>query len=116
MKRTQATAMQPFELTCPTCGCAGTHQFAATAYWRDADESAHGIVATSARKSGWLARGDMEHNPSLRRDGVVIAFECEGCQHAFALVIVQHKGTSYVSMQPELPARSPWLQEGEPIA
>ena len=37
----------------------------------------------------------MAGNPSDRRDGMTIAFSCEGCGGGINLKIVQHKGTTY---------------------
>jgi hypothetical protein len=36
------------------------------------------------------------HNPSSRRDGITINFECELCGNASRLTIAQHKGSTFV--------------------
>jgi len=42
---------------------------------------------------------DISKNPSKRRDGIRIAFECEACGPVQPLVIYQHKGETFVEWE-----------------
>ena len=82
------------ELICPNCGCNNLHQVAVDVYFRneDAKYGLHTCVDFSN------ATTDMEvgGNPSLRRSGLYITFECEQCPVESKLNILQHKGTTYL--------------------
>lgn len=45
----------------------------------------------------------MDGNPSARRNGLIIHFECENCEARSKLEIVQHKGQTFVEMSYERP-------------
>jgi hypothetical protein len=42
--------------------------------------------------------------PSSRRDGLAIAFWCEGCHGEFELTLAQHMGNTEISWRDKLPA------------
>ena len=98
-------------LLCPQCGGNNLHQGAVHVWQRSSEESKTGAYSCADHaRSNVQYDADMGGNPSLRRDGMTIEFECENCNGAppphenpaFAerksyLHIVQHKGTTYLS-------------------
>jgi hypothetical protein len=89
------------ELQCPQCGCLNLHHVRTNIYGRKAGEDSESVcIAVSGLWGGDhnanLEIGDID-NPSGRRDAVGIEFYCEQCDVAPELIIVQHKGTTYVS-------------------
>jgi len=100
-------------LSCPVCENAYMHHGRVRTYSRDAEDSAEGVVTDSLdggeeSVSAFNAEHDitsMQHNPSLRRNGIRIEVECEYCHwgnyDAFGtklspmhLCISQHKGAT----------------------
>ena len=71
-------------MRCPRCDSTNLH---------------HGVVVTRVDRD--LIRGlrpsESSRNPSSRRDGVVIAFECEQCGPGLEWTLAQHKGESVVT-------------------
>jgi hypothetical protein len=81
-------------LHCPNCDGYYTHQGKVEIFNRgeDAKEGTHATI-----------QGDDVHidrnltgNPSGRRQGLKISFDCEMCQTSFDLEIYQHKGNTFV--------------------
>ena len=62
-------------LSCSHCGCNYTQQ---------------GEVSDLIYKTT-----DGEGNPSARRNGLLIKFECEECQQSFYVGVSQHKGQTF---------------------
>lgn len=58
----------------------------------DADLGIHYIIENGNLKTD----SSMYHNPSPRRDGILIHFHCEMCHKKSTLAIVQHKGETYM--------------------
>lgn len=78
---------------CPRCGSTYLHQGRVTIFDRgeDGEQTAVttvdcGLAATHLMPSGEIA------NPSSRRHGLAIAFDCESCSDGIELTIAQHKG------------------------
>jgi hypothetical protein len=60
---------------------------------------AGGLAATHLQPSNQVA------NPSGRRHGLAIAFDCEGCGDEIELTIAQHKGLTAFAWRFKEPAR-----------
>jgi len=97
-------------LLCPVCHEANLHHTSVEAYFRPEEDSPIGTMvgATSHGTVTVDPQANMvRKNPSTRRNGMRIKFFCEHC-HAgdptendfiseyYALVITQHKGTTYM--------------------
>lgn len=83
-------------LKCPSCGETYLHQGTIEAYNRgeDADTVRCVIVDGSSVFSEQIP-SEHSNNPSSRRQGCIIHFDCEHCQGIdFKLTIAQHKGTT----------------------
>ncbi len=87
-------------LVCPNCDGMNLHQISTEVYFRGED-AVRGIKTTAFRfvSEGRVESGveastgaSQENNPSPRRDGIAIRFECEGCDAEPVLLIKQHKG------------------------
>ena len=94
-------------LACPDCGEQYLHQRNTTIFQRGED----GDTTTVIAQDGNTAQvtdfpSDDTCNPSSRRHGLIIEFECEFCHHdgeqevsnlpLFRLAILQHKGNTFV--------------------
>ena len=82
-------------LLCPKCGGAFLHQYEIEVWIRqkeDADEGTHVLVS----KSVVSENKSMEGNPSPRRDGLSISFACENCDGVHKLIVIQHKGSTFL--------------------
>lgn len=82
-------------LLCPRCGESTLHHGSMTVYSRPED----GARTTEVTISGKRIRGATtpsagSRNPSSRRDGLAIRFECECCGGGMELTIAQHKGAT----------------------
>jgi hypothetical protein len=102
------------KLQCPECGNSHMHQQRVDVYSRngeDHDIGIHASVDYNSHNAGGGAGGESaevcvdedvgtgDGNPSTRRDGIVIQFQCEHChglEGYHELVISQHKGQEYV--------------------
>jgi hypothetical protein len=84
-------------LLCPSCGENNLHQTSASVYFRDKEDSNEGNFVHLNNK--YIEKIDNRLNPSERRDGILIAFECEHCEADPHLTIVQHKGATYLEWQ-----------------
>jgi hypothetical protein len=84
-------------LTCPCCGGGHLHQVKVDAYWRTEDAST-GIHDQSSLGDPVFVDANMRGNPSARRHGLVIHFECEECPAPdLDLAIWQHKGETLIA-------------------
>jgi hypothetical protein len=86
-------------LRCPRCSdCAPSylHHGDVTVYVRAEDEATtvKTIVRTTGESS--IVPSRLSGNPSSRRHGLTIIFECEQCRGSLVLGISQHKGMTYV--------------------
>ncbi len=83
-------------LICPNCKCNNLHQTSCTTFWRESEDADSGKIVTTSHQSIVENSHLMSSNPSNRRDGIVIRFECEQCAAGPMLSIKQHKGTTYI--------------------
>ena len=89
-------------LHCPSCRGDNLHQEEVTAFWRQEDGE-QGLKVTS-KFSPFCEPGnptssistELEGNPSSRRDGLRVRFNCETCQEIPCLIISQHKGSTFI--------------------
>ena len=81
------------ELVCPSCGNNYLHHEQVEMF--DCGEDAkHGLHVTVG--GGYVTTDtSLEGNPSARRHGLKIQFECEGCEAKPTMSIYQHKGNTY---------------------
>jgi transcription elongation factor Elf1 len=97
-------------LLCPLCGGNNLHQCAVHVWQREEDSETGTYTCANNAASNVQFDADMGGNPSRRRSGLTIEFECESCNGApppfqnpadsstkSYLHIVQHKGTTYLS-------------------
>lgn len=85
--------MNEIELRCPGCGLTNLHQMQVDVFERDEDQ---GGIHVSVRRGSAAVDQNLAHNPSSRRQGLRIMFECEHCVEERFLLISQHKGTTFV--------------------
>ena len=82
-------------LMCPHCGHDNLHQETIEVFSRSEDEEVALVTRAGGRASS-AALETGQNNPPVRRQGMLISFECEhGCPSP-VLAIYQHKGTTYV--------------------
>lgn len=81
-------------LLCPSCGDGYLHQGIVEVYNRQEDaEQVRATIVDGYDVLSHTIPNDKSNNPSSRRTGVVIHFECEHCEDTdFQLRIAQHKG------------------------
>jgi hypothetical protein len=95
-------------LNCPRCGFDYLHHREVEVFSRSEDApTVRRVTVVGVTAPGGIV-GDcgpvtVEHipeagagNPSGRRDGLVIHFECEGCGTGLMLNIAQHKGSTFM--------------------
>ena len=80
-------------ILCPYCGDGYLHHKRVVIYHRYGEDSKDGLAVT-VTSEGLATNGDISENPSSRRDGLVIHFECENCDNTPILAVSQHKGTT----------------------
>ncbi|MDE4619650.1 hypothetical protein [Sinorhizobium meliloti] len=102
-----ATSNRTSDLKCPNCGGSHLHHIKVAVYDRseDAAQVTKTVVANgraSMDKVDSLSSG----NPSTRRDGIVVSFECETCPAGkdgpLELTIAQHKGSTEIGWRFDL--------------
>jgi len=83
---------------CPRCGGENLHHGTVTVFNRreDADRTHVTTVAGEDHVEIKSISSDDCDNPSSRRDGMRIAFNCEECGDGLYLFLLQHKGTTYL--------------------
>lgn len=91
------------ELHCPRCGSINLHQAGAVFYERGEDDTQTlKITVSNFSSKTEVIQSVGSGNPSMRRDGMVILFNCEGCNHfdkapELELTIAQHKGSTFLA-------------------
>lgn len=85
-------------LICPACGGSYLHFRETWVYRRYREDSARGVAVLVHSDSSISIDDDMDGNPSPRRDGIAIKFECEGCDHRSEMKILQHKGQTLIEV------------------
>lgn len=83
-------------LECPSCGSDYLHQRKTDIYERGEDENSGLHVRVEGKQS--TTDGNLEGNPSGRRNGITIQFWCEGCGAKPVMSIYQHKGQTFVDL------------------
>ena len=95
-------------ICCPACGFDYLHHYKVETYFRDTEDSNNGLMVTAKSASKRYeevskpaegsvnARAPMINNPSDRRDGIRIWLWCEGCEVRSALILIQHKGQTFM--------------------
>lgn len=85
-------------LKCADCGGNFLHQFRVQVFNREREDAKTGLRIDVVYGKPLETSKDTEHgNPSDRRDGIRIYFNCENCPHISVLAIYQHKGTEYLT-------------------
>lgn len=81
-------------LLCPSCDEGYLHQGIVEVFNRhEDDDNVRYTVVDSGNVHSQTVPNDASNNPSSRRQGLIIHFECEHCQDTdFMLRIAQHKG------------------------
>jgi hypothetical protein len=83
-------------LLCPYCNFDYLHHQEVTVF--DRGEDSKSVLETrcnDGKTVSSITQG--ERNPSCRRDGLSIRFDCEGCGIPAELTIAQHKGRTFVA-------------------
>jgi hypothetical protein len=91
-------------LECPRCGGGYLHHGAVVIYYRhgesmrldQAGEETSLIVCDGLEVSKQRWPSQWLNNPSRRRDGLAIEFDCEYCGDGVELTIEQHKGQTFL--------------------
>jgi hypothetical protein len=83
-------------LTCPSCGESYLHQGTIEVYNRNEDaEKVRCVVVDGSSVFSEELPSEHSNNPSSRRHGCIIHFECEHCINIdLKLTIAQHKGVT----------------------
>lgn len=83
------------ELRCPRCNCLSLHHGRVTVFDRGEDDELTTVTTVAAGMSASHLRPSTgAGNPSGRRDGIAIAFDCEECGAGIELTLAQHKGVT----------------------
>lgn len=93
-------------LNCPDCGDNYLHHRGTTIFERSEDESLTTVIAQNGRTAQISDfPSDDTCNPSSRRNGLIIEFECEHCHYdreglnglpLHRLAVIQHKGNTFM--------------------
>lgn len=85
-------------LICPCCGGNNLHQETVELFWSKDNNDLTYQYAKSSFDNTYVdpAYRPSRNNPSSRRQGMLIHFECEGCDSYPELAIFQHKGSTYI--------------------
>jgi hypothetical protein len=86
------------ERQCPNCKGSYLHQKRVTVYERNEDAKQTTVTEVSRKGTDVSTWSSSETgNPSDRRQGLAILFECEDCPAWPELTLAQHKGWTLVS-------------------
>ena len=86
-------------LTCPRCQdkhASYLHHDGVIVYCRNEDDPLTVVTRVGITGTSSVVPSQSCGNPSGRRTGVVIHFDCEICGGHFRLTIAQHKGMTYL--------------------
>jgi len=86
------------ELLCPSCGGNYQHHHRIEVFERNEDQETG--VRVIVENGGATIDQNLTGNPSARRHGLNIHFDCELCHTKSVLTIAQHKGNTYVDFSP----------------
>lgn len=84
-------------LLCPRCGEETLHHGKVSVFDRPEDATVVTLTTVDAGVVAVHPRANGEGNPSSRRDGVTIDFDCESCGDGITLRLAQHKGSTLIS-------------------
>ena len=91
--------MDDFTTLIGPCGNDGyMHQFRVEVFNRLAEDAPEGLHFDIAERNINVGKS-MKTNPSSRRDGLRVYFECEYCPHTHILTIAQHKGMTLLNWE-----------------
>lgn len=92
-------------IKCPRCGNDYTHHGDVTVYSREKEDAKMGFITHVTNGQTSTVYTEMTLNPSGRRNGIRIDFECEACHMSddnpppvFSWLIIQHKGNTYLEV------------------
>ena len=85
------------EILCAHCGSEYVKHTYIDVFQRNGEDALTGLH-TSIGDGESTACTDMTLNPSKRRDGFFIDFDCEPCRGVTRLRIVQHKGHAFFDL------------------
>jgi DNA-directed RNA polymerase subunit RPC12/RpoP len=80
---------------CPYCGNGYLHHRDVVIYNREKEDSDQGL-AVEVTPEAVTTSDNLIGNPSARRNGLMIYFECENCSNRYELALHQHKGRTYL--------------------
>ena len=84
-------------LVCPKCAETYLHHGKTRIFTRLVEDGTHGCLVESDGFNTTVAtNAPMDDCPSRRRDGMTIAMYCEMCADIGNLVILQHKGETFM--------------------
>jgi hypothetical protein len=90
------------DLHCPRCGGEYLHQRKVMVFDRGEDDELTAVTTVQGGLSATHLLPSAEaDNPSSRRQGLAISFECEYCHGEIELTIAQHKGLTQTSWRYE---------------
>lgn len=84
-------------LHCPACGGAFLSQRRIEVFERVEDEQLGTHVSIDGQDVH--INRSLEGNPSIRRHGLIIHFNCEECPADIRMKVYQHKGNTFVGME-----------------
>lgn len=86
-------------LHCPACDYEYLHHERIEVYERDEDHRTSRCTIVQGNDVTIDGVVTSKHNPSSRRNGIRIIFSCEVCTAEPSLIIVQHKGCTYINWE-----------------
>src|SRR5829696_4904598 len=84
-------------MRCPRCCSTNLHHGVVTVFSRGEDAAVVTVTRVDRDMIRGLQPSESSRNPSCRRDGAVISFECEQCGPGLEWTLAQHKGESIVT-------------------
>ena len=87
---------EDFSFLCPHCGSEYMHHVKIDIFERDEDDKEG--INICIKKDVHIDKC-LTKNPSNRRNGLIIHFDCEGCHKKTALNFAQHKGKTLVEVR-----------------
>eukprot|EP01083_Nonionella_stella_P148713 471258_1 len=84
-------------LNCPKCDSVHLHQRTVTVFIRDKEDGDG--TKTTVKEDGVLTERVSSTEIPKRRDCLKIAFHCEDCGDIGNLMIIQHKGSTYLQRE-----------------
>lgn len=85
-------------LCCPSCEQPNLHHGKIEIFNRHCEDDTRG-EHISVDEGEMTLNKNMKGNPSSRRNGIRIWFDCEHCVNRCALTIAQHKGNTFLNME-----------------